>query len=104
MTMPFVLASTFKIKKKYLSEFNKRVRKHANNCVTKEVGCISFEVSSDRDDPRKFLLYEVFVDESDVAVHMEAAHVKRHLAATNSWIDGKVELVGMMNRIAAPNK
>jgi quinol monooxygenase YgiN len=102
--MPFVVAATFKIKKKYLAEFNKRVRKHANNCVTKEAGCISFEVSTDNTDPRRFLLYEVYVDESDFEAHMEAAHVKRHLGATDAWIDGKGELIGLMSRLSAPNK
>ncbi len=102
--MPFAVAAAFKIKKKYLAEFHKRVRKHANNCVTKEPGCITFEVSTDKDDPRRFFLYEVYVDESDFEAHMEAAHVKRHLGATNSWIDGKVEIIGLMNRLHAPNK
>ena len=102
--MPFVVVAAFKIKKKYLAEFNKRVRTHANNCVTKEPGCISFEVNTDRDDPSRFLLYEVYVDESDFEAHMVAAHVKRHLGATDAWISGKVDFIGFMNRVTAPNK
>ncbi|MBM3518692.1 MAG: hypothetical protein FJX56_12660, partial [Alphaproteobacteria bacterium] len=73
--MPFVCAATFRVKKKHLEEFNERVRKHANNCVTKERGCVSFEVSTDEKDPSRFMLYEVYVTKKDFDRHCKAAHV-----------------------------
>ena len=52
--MTFVVAASLRIKKKHLAEFTKRVKRHANNSVTREPGCVGFEVSVDKSDPRRF--------------------------------------------------
>jgi quinol monooxygenase YgiN len=102
--MPFTVAATLRIKKKHLAEFTKLVKRHAQNTMTKEPGCISFEVSIDRDDPRRFLFYEVYVTEADFDHHMETPWMKRQMAKTAHMVDGAVEMVGFCNRLAAPNK
>lgn len=102
--MPFVAAASFRVKTKYLRDFTRRVRRHANNCVTKEAGCISFDVSIDRQDPRRFLLYEVYVDEAAFDTHYTYPHLKKHLRETESMIDGDVEIIGLWNRSTSPNK
>lgn len=102
--MTFVVAASLRIKKKYLNEFNKRVKRHANNSVTREPGCIGFEVSVDKSDPRRFLFYEVYLDESAFDKHMTYPFLKKHLDVTAPMLDGEVELIGFWNRLAAPNK
>ena len=102
--MPFVVAASLSVKKKYLDEFTKRVKRHANNSVTQEPGCISFEVSVDNTDPRRFLLYEVYLDEVAFDKHKTYAFMKKHLDVTAPMLDGEVELIGFWNRLAAPNK
>ena len=102
--MPFVVAASLRVKKKYLDEFTKRVKRHANNSVTREPGCISFEVSVDKADPRRFLLYEVYLDKVAFDKHMTYAFMKKHLDVTAPMLDGEVELIGFWNRLAAPNK
>ena len=43
--MPYTVTAILKVKKRYLKEFNRRSRRHANNSVSKEPGCRSVEVS-----------------------------------------------------------
>ncbi len=102
--MTFVVAASLRIKKKYLHEFKKRVKRHANNSVTREPGCISFEVSVDKSDARRFLFYEVYLDEAAFDKHMTYAFLKKHLDVTAPMLDGEVEFIGFWNRLAAPNK
>ena len=49
--MPYTVSAILRVKKRYLKEFNKRIRRHARNSVTKEPGCISFEVGVADSDP-----------------------------------------------------
>ena len=102
--MTFVVAASLRIKKKHLDEFKRRVKKHANNSVTREPGCVGFEVSVDKSDPRRFLFYEVYVDEAAFDKHMTYPFLKKHLNVTASMLDGEVELIGFWDRLAAPNK
>ena len=57
--MPYTVTAILNVKKRYLNEFTRRIRRHAKNSVTREPGCISFEVSVAESDTQKFLLYEV---------------------------------------------
>ena len=102
--MTFVVAASLRIKKKYLDEFKRRVKKHANNSVTRDPGCVGFEVSVDKSDPRRFLFYEVYVDEAAFDKHMTYPFLKKHLNVTAPMLDGEVELIGFWDRLAAPNK
>ena len=102
--MTFVVVASLRIKKKYLDEFKRRVKRHANNSVTREPGCVGFEVSVDKSDPRRFLFYEVYVDEAAFDKHMTYPFLKKHLNVTAPMLDGEVELIGFWDRLAAPNK
>ena len=102
--MTFVVAASLRIKKKHLAEFTKRVKRHANNSVTREPGCVGFEVSVDKSDPRRFLFYEIYLDEAALDKHMTYPFLKKHLDVTAPMLDGEVELIGFWDRLAAPNK
>ena len=102
--MAFVVAASLRIKKKYLAEFTKRVKRHANNSVTREPGCVGFEVSVDKSNPRRFLNYEIYLDETAFDKHMTYPFLKKHLDVTAPMLDGEVELIGFWDRVAAPNK
>ena len=102
--MPFTAAAALRIKKRHLAEFTRLVKRHASNTMTREPGCISFEVSVDRDDPRRFLFYEVYVSEADFEAHLESPWLKRQMERTAHTIDGEVEMIGFGLRLAAPNK
>ena len=102
--MSYTVSAILRVKKRYLNEFNTRIRLHAKNSVTKELGCISFEVSVASSDPQKFLLYEVYVDESAFKAHTEMPFMIKHLEETAVMMDGDLELFSFWNRVAAPEK
>ena len=102
--MPFVVIARLKVKPEHLAEFTQRIRRHARNSVTREPGCISFEVSTDREDPHRFVLYEVYVGEADFEKHKAMPFMRKHLRETAPMMDGEVELVGFLNRLTAPAK
>jgi quinol monooxygenase YgiN len=102
--MPFTLAATLRIKKKHVAEFTRLVKRHAANSVTKEPGCVSFEVSVDRDDPLRFIFYEIYLTEADFQAHTETPWFKRQMERTGHMVDGDFEIFCFGNRIAAPNK
>lgn len=47
---------------------------HVNS--RREPGNVRFDVLRDRNDPNKFILYEVYVDEAAAAAHKETHHYK----------------------------
>lgn len=102
--MPYVVVATLSVKQQYLGEYTKRIRRHARNSVTKEPGCISFEVGIDSSNPRRFLLYEVYVNEEAFQAHTQYPFMTKHIEETAKMLDGQVELVGLWQRLAAPNK
>ena len=102
--MPFALVADLRVKEKHLAEFTRRIRRHANNSVTREPGCVSFEVCNDRDDPCRFVLYEVYVSEADFETHKAMPYMQKHMRETASMMDGEVKLVGFLNRLTAPAK
>ena len=102
--MPFVVIADLRVKEEHLADFTRRIKKHANNSVTREPGCISFEVSVDREDPHRFVLYEVYVSEEDFEKHTAMPYMRKHMSETASMIGGEVKMVGFLNRLTAPTK
>ena len=102
--MPFVVVAALRVKEEHLAEFTRRIRRHARNSVTREPGCVSFEVSIDREDPRRFVLYEVYVSEEDFEKHTQMPFMQKHMSETASMMDGEVEMLGFFDRLVAPAK
>ena len=97
--MPYTVSAILRVKKRYLKEFNKRIRRHARNSVTKEPGCISFEVGVADSDPQKFLLYEVYIDEGAFKTHTEMPFMIKHLKETAVMMHGDLELLSFWKRV-----
>lgn len=51
-----------------------------------EPGCLRFDVMRRLDDPDRFLLYEVYRDESAAAAHKETDHYRRWREAVEPWM------------------
>ena len=102
--MPYTVAAALRIKKKHVGEFTKLVKRHAANSITREPGSISFEVSVDRDDPQRFIFYEIYITEADFDAHTETPWFKRQMERTAHMVDGEFEMFALGHRIAAPNK
>jgi len=44
-----------------------------------EPGCIHYRAHQSPDDPRRFFLFEEYVDESGLQAHVDSEHFKRHV-------------------------
>jgi (4S)-4-hydroxy-5-phosphonooxypentane-2,3-dione isomerase len=44
-----------------------------------EPGCVLYEANQSTEDPRKFLIYEVYRDEAAQKAHEESDHFRRHV-------------------------
>ena len=102
--MAYTVAAALRVKKKHVAEFTRLVKRHAANSITKEPGCVAFEVSVDRDDPQRFVFYEIYVAEADFDAHCQTPWFKRQQERTAHMVDGDFEMFCLGDRIAAPNK
>ena len=55
-----------------------------------EPGCAQFDLFTDKDDPSRFILVEIFEDEAALAAHHASAHFQRYVAVVNSLPQGAV--------------
>lgn len=46
-----------------------------------EPGCVTYQPCSDRDDPRRFLIFEAYQDEAALGAHSESEHFRRLVLA-----------------------
>ena len=53
------------------------MRKHAENCLKIEEGCLYFDVGVDRANPGKVVLYEVYRDQAALDSHAASAHLAK---------------------------
>jgi quinol monooxygenase YgiN len=80
---PFVSIAEFEVKPDRLEQFLELARTDASQSVAKEPGCHQFDVTLDREQPNRVLLYEVYANEAAFAAHLETPH----LAAFRAGID-----------------
>lgn len=57
-----------------------------------EAGCLYYQPCRDREDPRRFLIFEVYADEDALRVHSESEHFQRLV------LDGAVPLLEARER------
>ena len=61
--------------------FDALIADHAAKTLAGEAGCMDFQVHVAREDPNKFLLYELYRDDAALAAHRETAQLARFRAA-----------------------
>jgi autoinducer 2-degrading protein len=61
------------VKPEFLGEFIEAIRENHRGSVT-EPGNMRFDVLQQEDDPRRFMIYEVFESEEAVAAHKDSEH------------------------------
>lgn len=57
-----------------LDAFLAAIQKNAYRSFSDEVGCCYFDVTQDRENPRHFILYELYLDEAAVEAHRATSH------------------------------
>ena len=72
----FIVIVHVHVKEKYISAFMEASTENASNSF-KEEGVNTFDVIQENGDPAKFVLLEVYRDESAAKAHKDTAHYKK---------------------------
>ena len=86
----FVVTVTFVIRQEYLDEFMPVMKRQAQNSLTREQGCLQFDVCQDRKNPARVFLYEVYTDRAAFDAHLETEHFLDFDKTAGPWTISKV--------------
>ena len=83
---PFVIIAEFEVDPDKIEQFLELARTDARHSVANEPGCHQFDVTLDREQPNRVVLYEVYADEAAFDAHLQTPH----LAAFRAGIEGLI--------------
>jgi len=83
---PFVIIAEFEVKPDQLEQFLELARTDASQSVAKEPGCRQFDVTLDREQPNRVVLYEVYEDAAAFDAHLETPHLAAFRAGIENLI------------------
>lgn len=81
----FIYIVDIKVKAENLEEFKQATLENAQNTV-REPNNIRFDVLQDDNDSTRFLLYEVYVDETALEEHRQTAHYAKWREVVAPWM------------------
>jgi quinol monooxygenase YgiN len=82
----FVIIAEFEVKPGQLEQFLALASTDASQSVAREPGCHQFDVTLDREQPNRVVLYEVYADEAAFDAHLETPHLAAFRAGIESLI------------------
>jgi autoinducer 2-degrading protein len=85
--VPLVILVEFLVKPDFVQRFARLIRANAKASVEREPGCRRFDVLLGPDDPRRFVLYEIYDDDAAFDRHLQTRHFKSFAAATEGQIE-----------------
>ena len=83
---PFVIIAEFEVKPDKLEQFLELARTDASQSVASEPGCRQFDVTLDREQPNRVVLYEVYEDAAAFDAHLETPHLAAFRAGIENLI------------------
>ncbi len=81
----YVIAVTVHVKEPFVGDFIEAILDNATN-TRQEPGNLRFDVLQCKDDPTRFLLYEAYRTEDDLAKHQQTEHYLRWKEAVTDWM------------------
>jgi quinol monooxygenase YgiN len=82
-----VIVVKFKIKELYVKDFEAEIRRHAGWVKANEKGCVMFEVSTDKNEPRTYHLYEIYKDDVALHEHENSPSLKTFGGHMREWVE-----------------
>ena len=86
----FVVTVTFVIKPENLDEFMPVMNRQAHNSLTREQGCLQFDVCRDQERPERIFLYELYTDRAAFDAHLQTEHFLDFDKTVGPWTVSKV--------------
>ena len=81
----FIYVVHIYVKPEFVEQFKAETLANAQSTV-KESNNYRFDVLQQSDDPTKFMLYEVYADESALEAHRQTAHYARWKSTVEPWM------------------
>ena len=81
-----VLIVELDVKPECRERFDTAIAINANASVTKEPGCLQFDVLKSQDDPNRVVLFEVYRDAAAFQEHMGQDHTKTFLGLAKELV------------------
>lgn len=72
-----------------VDQFRARLLRHSRTSFDAETGCHRFDVHQDRNDPTRFLLIELYDDETALDAHRHSPHYLAFRTDTADWVVGR---------------
>ncbi len=86
----FVVIVDIVIKKEFVDDFRKAVLRQGENSMSREEGCLGFDILEDPEDPAHITLYETYTDAATFHdVHRQTPHFQEYARATAPWVERK---------------
>ena len=86
----FVVIVDIVVKEEFVDDFRTAVLRQGHNSITREKGCLGFDILQDPDDQTRFTLYETYTDASTFHdVHRTTAHFGEYAKLTAPWVASK---------------
>ncbi len=86
----------FDIDPDQLAAFDALIADHAAKTLAGEAGCMDFQVHVDRENPNKYLLYELYRDDAALVAHRETAQLTIFRAAAADMLLGRKVIEGLV--------
>lgn len=87
--MTLALLVEFELAPAHADAFAEAIVRNARLSLTREPGCLQFDVCRSAEEPHRFFLYELYEDEAAIAQHLRAAHYLEFDALTRPWVAAK---------------
>ena len=84
---PVVVLVEFLAKPSFIAQFRDLIAANAQVSLEREMGCKRFDVLIDPEEPRRFVLYEIYEDEAAFDVHLASSHYLSFADAIENEID-----------------
>jgi (4S)-4-hydroxy-5-phosphonooxypentane-2,3-dione isomerase len=84
---PLVVLVEFLVKPSFITQFRDLIATNAKASLEREAGCKRFDVLFDPDEPRRFVLYEIYEDGAAFDEHLASSH---YLSFADA-IEGEIE-------------
>jgi len=85
----FAVVVTLTIKQASWERFRPLIDENARLSLSREPGCLRFDICTDRTRPGEVLLYELYNDASAFEHHLQTEHYRAFDAATAEMVESK---------------
>ena len=84
---PLVVLVEFLVNPSFVARFRDLIATNAKTSLEREIGCKRFDVLVDPEEPRRFVLYEIYEDEAAFDKHLASTHYLSFAAAIETEIE-----------------